>query len=332
MTLAARKITIADVAVHAGVTKSTVSHALSGKRPIGAATRKRIELAVRELGYRPNFAARVLNTRKTGLIAFLVSNLANHHSVQFAGELSQELAACGLQMILAQTEERESVERVMREFSNGIVDGIINGLPDLSAEAAERCAGSVPVVTCMRNRESNLSIDFAAGARNAMEYLYSLGHRKIAFVHCPSRGQAGHGDPCAAGYRDFLAKAQLPALEFVAEREILETGVALAPRVLTSGVTAVLAGNDSIACGMVQWALANQVEIPGRLSVIGHDDVPLASMISPPLTTIRVPITPQVRHVVQLLRHRIGEAVELPGPETIVPELIYRQSTQGIAL
>ncbi len=326
------KVTIADVAARAHVAKSTVSHTLSGKRPIGTATRKRIELAIRELEYRPSFAARALNTRKTGLIAFLVSNLDNPHSVQFAAELNRELASCGLQMILTLAEQPENMERVMHEFSGGLVDGIINGLPGQFTDAVERYSGSIPIVTCMRNQQLNLSIDFSAGIYKAMNYLYSLGHRKIAFVHCPSRGKSGHDDPCAVGYRDFTANAKLPALEFVADRENSATGFTLAPNILTCGATAVLAGNDSIACGIVQWALANQVEIPGRLSVIGHDDVPLASMISPPLTTIRIPIAPQVRHVVQLLRCRLEDNVALPEPETIVPELIFRHSTQGVAL
>ena len=118
-------VTIADVANHLGVSKSTVSHALSGKRRISSAVKRQVLEAVRELGYRPNFAARVMNTHRTGLVGVVVDSLNNPHTTALLEELGRELARYSMQMVLCSAGEVENGRLLLSKFSNGMVDGIL---------------------------------------------------------------------------------------------------------------------------------------------------------------------------------------------------------------
>ena len=122
-------VTIADVANHLGVSKSTVSHALSGKRRISSAVKRQVLEAVRELGYRPNFAARVMNTHRTGLVGVVVDSLNNPHTTALLEELGRELARYSMQMVLCSAGEVENGRLLLSKFSNGMVDGILTLIP-----------------------------------------------------------------------------------------------------------------------------------------------------------------------------------------------------------
>ena len=158
-------VTIADVANHLGVSKSTVSHALSGKRRISTEVRRQVMEAVEELGYRPNFAARVMNTRRTGLVGVLVENLNNPHTTALLEELGREFSRHSIQMVLGTADRLENGRTLLGKFSNGMVDGILNTLPELDENEAQKLAGGVPLITYRRHRDAPLIIDFAAGTR-----------------------------------------------------------------------------------------------------------------------------------------------------------------------
>ena len=130
-------VTIADVANHLGVSKSTVSHALSGKRRISTEVRRQVMEAVEELGYRPNFAARVMNTRRTGLVGVLVENLNNPHTTALLEELGREFSRHSIQMVLGTADRLENGRTLLGKFSNGMVDGMLNTLPELDENEAQ---------------------------------------------------------------------------------------------------------------------------------------------------------------------------------------------------
>ena len=118
---------------------------------------------------------------------------------------------------------------------------------------------------------------------------------------------------------------------FHQEGNTIESGVRLAEEVFASDATAVLAGNDSIAAGLIQWANDHGIHVPGKLSIIGHDDSSVATMISPQLTTLHLPISLLAAHTVQVLMHEINPENPMPSSLKIVPELVIRKSTSSEA-
>lgn len=317
-------ITIADVANHLGISKTTVSHALSGKRRISSDLRRQVLETVEKLGYRPNFAARVMNTRRTGLVGVLVDQfLSNPYSTTLQEELGNELSHYSMQMVLGSVKQLGQGRALLARFSDGMVDGILNTLPELDNDEAVKLAHGVPLVTYRRHREAPLTIDFAAGTGKAIDYLQSLGHRKIAIIPIASRGNIGMEDPCLTCYRKLLGET---GLIFHVADVSMQAGFKVAETVFSSEATAILAGNDTIAAGLFQWAAAHKLSLPERMSVVGHDDSPLASMTSPPLTSIQLPIGPIAAHTVKVLMHAIDPGEPLPDALNIVPELVIRNS------
>lgn len=321
------RVTIADVANHLGVSKSTVSHALSGKRRISAEVRSQVMQAVKELGYRPNFAARVMNTRRTGLVGVLVDSLNNPHNTALQEEFGRAFSSYSIQMVLGTADRLEDGRSLLAKFCSGMVDGILNTLPELDADEAQELAGSIPVVTYRRHRQSPLVIDFAAGTRTALAYLLKLGHRHIAMIPSGNRMQNNLPDPCCTAYCEQMALIGVPPQIIPVREDTLQAGYEVADRLFDGNATAVLAGNDAVAAGLIRRAIERGIRLPEHMSIIGHDDSPIAVVTSPPLTTLRLPIGPIAAHTVQILMHAVDPAVPVPEPLTIVPELIVRKSS-----
>ena len=320
-------VTIADVANHLGVSKSTVSHALSGKRRISAEVRSQVMRAVKELGYRPNFAARVMNTRRTGLVGVLVDSLNTPHNTALLEEFGRAFSSHSIQMVLGTTGRIEDGRSLLAKFRSGMVDGILNTLPQLDADDAQVLAGGITVVTYRRHRESPLVIDFAAGARTALAHLFKLGHRHIAIIPSESRAQNGLPDPCLTAYCEQMALMGIPPRIFQAPGGTLQAGYEVADQLFASEATAVFAGNDGVAAGLIRRAIERGIRLPERMSIIGHDDSPIAVVTFPALTTLRLPLRPIAAHTVQVLMHAIDPAEPMPEPLTIIPELIVRGSS-----
>ncbi len=136
------------------------------------------------------------------------------------------------------------------------------------------------------------------------------------------RGGAGE-DPCLIAYREQFGDS---GLVFRTPAATLQAGLEVAEALFASDATAVLAGNDAVASGLLQWAIARNYPLPERMSVIGHDDSPLASLTFPSLTSLRLPIDAIAAHTVKVLMHAIDREQPVPEPLTIVPELIVRNS------
>ena len=213
-----------------------------------------------------------------------------------------------------------------------MVDGILNTLPVLEEREAQELAGGIPLVTYLRHREAPLEIDLAAGIRSAIAHLAELGHRRIAIISIPDHSyDLGATNPCLAAYCAEMEKLGQQLRIFHQEGNTIESGVRLAEEVFASDATAVLAGNDSIAAGLIQWANDHGIHVPGKLSIIGHDDSSVATMISPQLTTLHLPISLLAAHTVQVLMHEINPENPMPSSLKIVPELVIRKSTSSEA-
>ncbi len=322
-----KNITISDVARHLGISKSTVSHALSGTRPISEELCRKIHQAVNELGYKPNFAAQVMNTNRTGLIGIIISGLANTHTTELVEAFSAALSKRQMQMILAIAATQIEGVELLQRFSRGMADAVINTLPDLHENVVQNITGSVPCLTYLRHEEAKLEIDFASGTREAFEYLVANGHRRIAIMASRTRCDLSvASDPCLVEYRKMAALHGCDEIVIPMKDGTIAEGVALADKLFATGATAVLAGNDMCALGIMQRSFELGKCLPRDLSIIGHDDAPTAQMSLPRLTSIRLPGEILARHTVEVLLHRVNPALPLPRARTVATKLIVRDS------
>lgn len=325
----AGKAKITDVARAAGVSVTTVSHTLSGRRPVGAEVRSRVLRAIRELNYRPNYFAGAMKQSRTGLIGILVDQCRNSATGILLENMEHSLAERGYEIVLGIAGlDAEKGRRLLEKFASGMVDGVINMLPQLSSDEAELIAPSLPLVTHLRQASAPVYVDYEEGARQAFAHLRGLGHRRIGYIGSARRRLNGP-DPVLAGCRDFLAangETLDPSLEVNGEDSV-EGGRRAAAVLLQRGVTAILASNDQMALGVYQRAYAEGMRIPEELSVIGYDDSPLATSVFPLLTSVQIPFEQIGRCTVEgLLRKLSGESEPLQ-PRVITPQLIVRNST-----
>jgi LacI family transcriptional regulator len=327
----AANVTIADVARRVGVSPSTVSHALSRKRPVSRELRQQIQMAIQEMGYRPHFAARSLVNRKTGMIGLLVSELYNPATGALVEAFEKALFERGYKMLLGLVlGDTARLESYLHEFGSGMVEGVINLDPNFESAQLRRQLVGVPVITYLRPvADTPVHIDRAAGVMQAMEHLWTLGHRQIGLITADpqTRGGAGAG-PREMGYRNFYLRQQVAVRpEWIAYGDWrMETGYEHAEGLIRCGCTAIVAGNDLIAIGSIRRARELGLSVPADLSVVGFDDSPMALMVDPPLTTIQKNETDLARWTVEALIDRI---VGRPPQQqrVIVPRLIVRGST-----
>jgi LacI family transcriptional regulator len=288
------RVTIQDVAKASGVSTTTVSHVLTGKRPVAAATRDRVEAAVRELDYRPNHAARNLRTRSSQMIAVIVPDITN----PFYSLLSRGLAdAIGgdYGSYVCNTDGSEVRERtfVADALARG-VDGVVIASVDEDVQrAASPTRFNTPVV-CLGESIDHPYVDRviaadADGSRAATEHLISRGAERVGMI----QGAKGSGQSRAEGYRQALEHAGRPVrTQLTAHGDWTRAGGRLAMlklMKLKSPPDAVFCANDLMAVGAMDAMRELGLVIPGDVSLVGFDDIDAASLVSPALSTVANP-------------------------------------------
>lgn len=180
--------TIRDVADRAGVTPSTVSRALSKPGRVNFRTRERIETIAAELGYVPSSYARALSSGRTSTVALLVPDITNPFYFDIIRGTGQQLSAAGYTQLLVDTEESGGSEAAAIDKLRRSADGFVLTASRLSDDAIAEAAVTTPIVTI--NREvpgvPSVIVDTPAGMRQSLDHLYSLGHRKIAYISGPA--------------------------------------------------------------------------------------------------------------------------------------------------
>jgi LacI family transcriptional regulator len=286
--------TIADVAARAGVSTATVSRVLSGLGGASAGTQQRVLEAARDLEYRPSEIARSLKRRSTQTLGLVITDIENPYFPELVRAVEDAARALGYTVLLcnaADDPEREAA--YLDLLADRRVDGLIIASSSLGARHAEWLAAPpVPVVLVNTNAPDidlpAIMSDNAGGGRLAMEHLLALGHRRFGYLMPPPRNMDAPArlDGVRAALRaaglgtDVLALASgepLVAGGEDAARAILEA----APE--TSGF---LAYNDLMAIGAIRALRAAGRSVPAMASVVGFDDVALATYVDPPLTTI----------------------------------------------
>ena len=308
----ARPTTMQDVAVATGVSRSTVSRILSNaplQVPVAQETRERVLAAARELGYRPNPLARALRGAPTMLLGAIVRDITDPFFAGAIEAISSAARARGYNIVLglahARATEAQELAAVLeaRQVDGILVLGDMGDQPRLLADLAE---SDVPVVAMWQGTTLDLipgvQVDNGLGIRTAMDHLLGLGHRRIAFIGGRLLGDIRERQ---AAYIEAAPAilGQIPAgyVQHVANTP--EGGEAALGALLrvSPRPTAIVVSTDTLAIGVLRAALLRGVRVPQELSVIGFDDIAMASVTVPSLTTVRMPIGPMAAEAIDLL-------------------------------
>jgi LacI family transcriptional regulator len=325
--------TIRDVAERAEVSVASVSRVLNGAGPVTEATKKRVFEAAQALQYVPHSGARSLSTSKTQTIGVILPDLYGEFFSELIRGMDVAARSLGYHLIVSSShddaEEASAAIRSMR----GRVDGLIVLSPHLdAANLASALAGRTPILLMNGGADAgrpSIVVDNHGGAVLAIEHLVATGRRRIAHI----AGPAGNLEAEArlAGYLQAMAQAGLPTS--VVEGAFTQSsghaaGVELAQR--EPRPDAVFAGNDNMAVGAMLALQDAGLRVPEDIAIIGFDDVPIAGLVRPALTTLRIHIAETGRSALERLVRLInaaGEAVADTACEIVRPELVVRPSS-----
>ena len=315
-----RRVTILDVAARAGVHPATVSRTLSRPEKVAPATRKRVEAAVDKLGFVPNRAAQVMKTGRTGNVAVIVPDITNPHFGSMVRAVERTAREGDLQVLLADTSEHPREEiRAARTLAHD-VDGFVVLSPRRLHRELD-ALGSKPAVFVNRPVPAygSVLLRSAPAVGEALLHLASLGHRKLVFLGGPAGSWAA--SERRAAVRKAAGRSGVDVALVDAPEPTFEAAADSVPRLVGGPATAVIAFNDQMALGVIAGLARLGIAVPGDLSVIGFDDVPMAAMVAPPLTTISLPTEQAGTSAVELLRSGATTTTELFGA------LVVREST-----
>lgn len=313
--------TLTDVAGIAGVSLATASRAFSDPDRLATETRERVLAAALGLQYEAPLP------RGSRTFAVVVPDVANAVFAELICSIQDRAWHGRHRMILANTAEDSVREQeILQSFGRG-VDGVILCSPRLPPAAIKAVIGSTPLVVINGETEFAPSVlmDVEEGIRQAVEHLYALGHRKIAFVPGPASSWANQRRlQCVAA---LAAKWNVELITVGNQSATVNGGLAAAAAVVSSGATAVIAYNDLIALGLQAGARGLGYHCPEDLSVVGIDDLDIAAASEPGLTSIRVAITRSGSLSLDLLLDQIAGKPVTEKAVHLTSQLIVRGST-----
>jgi len=326
------RVTIADVAKEANVSTMTVSRVINNKGEISPATRERVEGVIARLGYRPSSIARSLSTNRTYTLGLVVPDITNPFFPEIVRGAEDTAVQRGFSVILCNTVEDLSRERVVLELlESKRVDGLVLCSARLPDDELLPLVKRHPA-TVLFNRPtlnslpSSLRVDDAYGAMRAVHHLLASKRRQLAFLSGPPYSHSGKGR--TQGFSVALettGHTPDPALRrpcapteeggYEAARELLGAHPDL---------DGLFCYNDLVALGALRACAKLGRRVPDDVAVVGCDDIRLASLVTPSLTTLGVPKYDLGCRAVEMLFHRIeGGAHE---EVVIKPELVVRES------
>jgi alanine racemase len=341
-----RRVTIADVAEAAGVSKTAVSFAFNNPGRLNVATASRIIEIADTLGYRPDPVARMLTQRRTATIGLLTPQaLSSIFSNPFFGMFSAGVAAVAEESGFGLHFISPLHGSLSRAIGRATVDGVVAiGLAANHPEIAEIRRAGVPMTTVDSDRFEqvpSVEVDDEGGARAAAEHLAELGHRDVLVVAIERAEHAPRGADDVVSRRLRGYRAAFTAIGV----EIADDDVVVSPATFTGGVdaverawaagrrpTAILAMSDAIAIGVIRGLRDHGLRVPADVSVVGFDDIELTEMTDPPLTTVHQPIRGKGEEAARLLLSVIAGRGHEAGHRLLPTRLIVRASTASAAV
>ena len=327
-----RPPTMADVAALAKVSHQTVSRVLNDMPGVHPDTARRVRAAIGELGYRRNQSARLLASRRSGLIgvATWALNQFGPQQVLLGLEGAAREAGYGLWLRSIRELTEESVEAAVEELLGIGVEAIVLVVPHETvsrfAQAADLGVPTLVLEGDLSRSALTANVDNVLGARLAVRHLLELGHETVVHV----AGPPGWSEASARveGWRLELEEwgRQVPPLRWGGDWSSgsgYDAGVTLARE---PEITAVFAANDQMALGLIAALTEAGRRVPDDVSVVGFDDLPESSYFQPPLTTVRQDFDEVGRRAMRLVARALaGE--ERPVEDQVVPVLVPRRSS-----
>lgn len=320
-----------DVAEAAGVSVSTVSRALSHPERVAPHTREVIVAAARELGYHPNAAARELRTGRSGVLGLVVPDLENPFFASVTKAVQARARSTQRVVVVVDTDEDPAAEAAVIAALVQHVDGLLLCSPRADDQTVIGAIAAIPAVVLNRlvGGLPSLAADDAVGAEQALGHLRVLGHRRVAVALGPVNSWSGvhrlaglHAASERFGDVDVIELGHFPPY--------FTGGFAAADHLIASGATAVITFNDMMAVGLLARLRDRGVGVPDDVSVVGYDDIAVATLVAPPLTTVAVPRDAMARRGVDLLVSLLDQrtaAPPAPASSLLPEELIIRDST-----
>lgn len=324
--------TMSDVAARCGVAVSTVSRVMSGTKFVAPETRAVVLRALQELNFHRDSHARRLARGRSDFLGLVISNIENPFYPGLIKAFETAALERGFEVLLCTTNyDPARTEHVFRRLienkSPGVAVMTSRVDPVMARRLAERGVVSVFLdADGPGPRRSNIRLDYARGAGEAVRYLHTLGHRRFALIAGP-QARASH-----AAYREAVEGALRKLglkLQVIAGENDAESGAAAAARLLTGEnlPTAVLCSNDVTALGAMRAFFKCGLRVPEDVSVVGADDIPFAALAHPPLTTVRIPRERLGALALEILQDMLNSR-RVAGTETILPtDLVIREST-----
>ncbi|MEN9954704.1 MAG: hypothetical protein RLZZ41_368 [Actinomycetota bacterium] len=326
--------TIFDVAAKSGMSKSLVSLALSGSPKVSDDSKKKILKAAKDLGYRPNAAARSLAARRSKTLGVLILDLHNPVSAEIVDAVQAEIRQFGYSSLLVTGGDDPDLEKVeidsLLQFQ---IEGLILISHRLTPEALKAIATEVPTVTVTREDievpfMDSVCNDDLAGAQLAVDHLVDLGHRKIV---CLSGGDNPVSISRAEGYQVAMKRHGLVSNTNVVDGGLTDTaGYRAAKKALELSPTALVVANDFAAVGAIAAIEESGLRVPEDISVVGYDGIRLGGLRSVNLTSVAQPLA----ELGKLAAKRIIERIEKPKSKSqkirVASELVVRGTTQAI--
>jgi LacI family transcriptional regulator len=348
-------VTMRDVARASGFSPATVSIVLNNAplaRYIAPATKKKIEEAARKLGYRPNAMARFLRSKRTHSVGVMLFDITDPFCIPILRGIENSLYQASYVPILADAHNQKNrFERALEMLLERHVEALIVVANWLFVDIhllADFNRRNIPVATIgwelPGDTISSVMVDNEAGGRLALEHLYKLGHRKIAFIRGPKmlidsapRWKGIQKFANSVGYEiDASLVMQLP--DSLDPNSGFEGGFRLTEELLQKRkkFSALMAFDDLTAMGAIRALTKAGVKVPEHCSVAGFDDVALSAMSAPSLTTVRQPLETMGNLAVNIIMEGINASQEKRdwtiSHQRTSPELMIRESTRAVAL
>ncbi len=331
------RITMSDVAKKAGVSLMTVSRVINNKGDVSSETRQRVLKVISGLGYRPSAIARSLATRETATIGLVIPDVSNAYFAEVTRGVEHLAYSRGYHVFLCNTEEDPQRElAVIQSLEEKRVDGLILCSSRLEEEKLISIIANLPAVVLVNRRLQQTSgdaldsvnLDDERCGRIVARHLIQCGHQHIGFLAGPPASYSG------AGRRQgFLASLQESGIDVADEwvmpcQPSVEGGYQTARSLLAANpqLTALFCFNDLVAVGALQACNELKRRVPQDLAIVGHDDIPVAALVSPALTTCRVPRYELGARAANALIERLRGCPDDCSQIVLQSELVVRES------
>ena len=329
---------IKEVAKHAKVSTATVSRTINGSEKVSARTAERVRKAIKELNFYPNTHARTLVSGRSRMLGLIISDITNPFFPELVKHFEDQAVQKGLEVIIANTDYKP---RRMAECIRRMVERKVDGAAIMTSEAdpalvTELTRRNIPTVFMDTGKNgslsANINIEYEQGIQEGLQHLFSLNHRRIAFISGPLNLPSAQRrlDAFVAGMKARGIKIGNEMIEKGDHR--IEGGVSAMRNLLrlAERPTAVMSSNDMTAIGALGMLHDAGLQVPRDISLIGFDDIAFAHLTQPALTTIRLSRSQLAITALAALEKLMRGENEEGADYTIPTHLVMRASTKTL--